>query len=63
MKAGDRVVVIAEQDEYSGLAGEIVEVTQDGKLAVDVEIPVKYRATFRPHDIELERLARRRSTK
>lgn len=60
MKAGDRVTVIAETDEYLGLSGEIVEVTKDGNLAVNVEIPKKFRAVFKPHDVELEKLAKRR---
>lgn len=60
MKAGDRVTVIAESDEYIGLSGEIVEVTKDGNLTVDVEITKKFRAVFKPHDVELERLVRRR---
>lgn len=61
MKTGDRVTVIAESDEYLGLSGEIVEVTKDGDLAVDVEIPKKFRAVFKPHDVELERLTKRRN--
>ena len=56
MKAGDRVEVIAETDEYFGRTGEVVEVNERGDLVVDVEIPRKYRAVFKPHDLELEQL-------
>ncbi len=50
-------MVIAEHDEYHGLGGEIVGVTQEGKVLVDVEMPgPKYRVPFDPHDIELAAL-------
>jgi hypothetical protein len=51
VKAGDRVIVIAETDEYTGLSGELVEVNEKGDLVVDVEIPKKYRAVFKPHEL------------
>lgn len=57
MKVGDRVMVIAERDEYQGLRGSIVDLTPEGKLIVDVEIPIKYRVPFDAHDVELEALA------
>ena len=57
MKRGDRVKVIADTDEYEGFTGTVVDLTFDGRLIVDVEIPIKYRAVFKPHDLELEALA------
>lgn len=50
-------MVIAERDEYQGLRGSIVDLTPEGKLIVDVEIPIKYRVPFDAHDVELEALA------
>lgn len=57
MKIGDRVTVVAAAEEYHGFSGVIVEVTKRGDLVVDVEIPVRYRAVFKPHDVELEAVA------
>jgi transcription antitermination factor NusG len=48
LKPGDRVTVIAADDEYHGFAGTIADLTPEGKLVVDVEIPIKYRVVFDP---------------
>ena len=53
MKIGDRVVVVAEDNEYSGCFGTIVELTKDGQLVVDVDIRSTWKATFHPQDIDL----------
>lgn len=59
MKIGDRVTVIDEADEYSGLSGHISDITTDGKLVVDVEMPgPKYSIPFDPHAVELETIAK-----
>lgn len=58
MKPGDRVTVITAADEYQGLSGTIVDLTKDGKLIVDLEMPgPRYRVPFDPHDVELEEFA------
>ena len=57
---GDRVTVIAPTDEYAGFSGVIVDATRNGDLVVDVEVPTRWRAVFKPHDLELEAIAKRR---
>lgn len=54
MTVGDRVTVIAERDEYYGFSGEVIEISPDGRLAVDVEIPKRYRVVFAPEELALE---------
>jgi len=63
VRAGDRVIVIAETDEYFGRSGEIVEINAKGDLVVDVEVPSRWRAAFKPHDIELEEVVRKKKTR
>lgn len=55
MKPGDRVLVIASDNEYVGKAGTISGLTKDGQVIVDVEVQViTWPITFKAHDIELE---------
>lgn len=55
MKMGDRVVVLRSPWGYVGEHGEIVTVTTDGYLGVQLDDgPLLY---FWPHDVELEALA------
>jgi len=63
MKVGDRVVVVAADNEYEGRFGTITDVTKDGRLVVgvDVETVVTWKATFAPHDIDLANRRRRAS--
>lgn len=63
MKVGDRVTVIAAADEYNGFSGEIVDLTPDGQLIVDIEVPRTYRVPFDPHAVELERIVRRKQAR
>jgi hypothetical protein len=51
VKRGDRVQVIDGDHEYLGCIGTFVGLTRDGNLVV--QFTSGWRATFRPHDLEL----------
>lgn len=52
LKPGDKVTVI--HGEYSAYTGEMIGVTQDGRVIV--EFGGRWQATFDPHDLELSPL-------
>ncbi len=55
MKPGDRVQVIASDNEYVGMQGTISGVTTDGQVVVDLEVHTVsiWPIPFQPHDIEM----------
>jgi hypothetical protein len=56
MKMGDRVQVVAQDSEYFGCYGTIVDATKDGQLVVEIDVQMRtWTATFKPHDIDLAR--------